>query len=163
MSDKEGLLKEIIKENQSSQGHNTRNPPISQGVKFMITIGVLAVIAATYVYLDWGILQILGVAFVLLTVATIDENGPAWRRGLFVALTFSILVLGHFVVDDNLMSWGALILASVLFFICITFISEIFKFKPGDGSVLTAYVLGLIIIFPIAIFFLYQGMTGLGY
>jgi len=131
--------------------------------KLMITFGVIAAMVATYVYLDWSIIQILGVAFVLVVVDSADENGPVWRRGLLVVLAFSLMVLGHFVIDDNFMNWGALLLAGVLFFVCIALLSEIFKFKPGDGSVLTAYFLGLIILVPIAVFVLYQGMKGLGY
>lgn len=130
---------------------------------FITTFTAIATMVAAYVYLNWGIMQILGVAFILITVNAAVENKPAWQKNLLVIVVFSLMVLGHFVINDNIMNWGALLLSAVLLLICILLISGIYKLKPGDGSVLTAYVLGLIIFFPIAIYTLYQGMQGLGY
>lgn len=131
--------------------------------KFIITFGILATTVATYVYLDWGVMQILGVWIVLVAVNTANENGPVWRRALLVSLAFSLMVLGHFVISDNFMYWGALLLSCVLFIVSFTCLHYLFNAEPGAGSTLTFAFLGIIITAPIAIYVLYEGMNGLGY
>ena len=132
-------------------------------IKFIVTLGVIATMIATYVYLDWSFIQILGVAFVLGMVDTADERGPIWRRSLWVALAFSLLVAAHFVINDDFMYWGALLLSCVLFIICISLLKYLFTAERGAGSTLTFSFLGIIFIFPIAIYVLYLGMKGVGY
>jgi hypothetical protein len=132
-------------------------------IGFLITALVLSVAVATYMYLDWGVLQILGIGFLLTMAHEADEKGPAWRRILWVIFAFSLLVLGHFIIDDTLFYWGALLLSGLLFFISIAMLFNLFNSKPGDGSVLTVYFLGLIILFPVGVWVLYVGLEGLGY
>lgn len=130
-------------------------------IKFLIAFGIIAAMVATYVYLDWGFVQILGVAFVLAMVDTADKRGPVWRRGIWITLVFSLLVLGHFVIDDYFMYWGALLLAGLLFIISIALLYHLINPESGIGSVLTAYFIGLITLFPVAVYVLYVGMKGL--
>ena len=132
-------------------------------IDFIITLGTIATMIATYVYLDWSIIQIFGVAFVLGMVYTADERGPIWRRSLWVALTFSLFVAGHFIIADNFIYWGALLLSCLLFMISISLVHYLFTAEPGAGSTLTFAFLGIIFIFPIAIYVLFLGMKGLGY
>ena len=132
-------------------------------IKFMLTFGVIATIIATYVYLDWSIFQIIGVVFLLAMVNTADEAGPVWRRTLLVALTFSLLVAGHFVVSDNIMYWGALLLSCALFIISFYSLYYLFNAERGAGSTLTVAFLGMIFTFPIAVYVLYLALSGLGY
>lgn len=131
--------------------------------KFIISFSAIAIMIATYIYLDWSFLQILGVCFVLIAAHTADEKGPVWRRGLLVSLVFTLMVLGHFVIDDNLMYWGALVVSCILFIVSIYSLNFLFTAKPGAGSVLTMALLGVIICFPTAIYVTYLGLNGLGY
>jgi len=132
-------------------------------IEFIITLSILATAVASYMYLDWSIIQILGAAFVLVAVNTADEKGPVWRRTLLVSLTFSLMVLGHFVIYDSFMYWGALLLSGVLFITSISCLHYLFNAESGAGSTLTFAFLGIVSTAPIAIYVLYVGMSGLGY
>ena len=131
--------------------------------KFIIIFGILVSIVATYIYLDWGVMQIIGVGFALVFVNTADENGPVWRRTLLVTLAFALMVLGHFVINDNVMYWGALLLSSVLFIASFSCLYYLFNHEPGAGSTLTFAFLAMIVTAPFAFYVLFVGMNGLGY
>lgn len=131
--------------------------------KLIATFGAIAVMIATNLYLDWSFLQIMGVIFVLVAVDTADETGPVWRKRLLVGFAFSLMVLAHFVVADGVMYLGALIASCVLFMISIYSLVYLFNAEGGAGSTLTFAFISFIFFFPIAIYVLYIGMSGLGY
>ena len=132
-------------------------------IGWFITIAVLATVVASYVYLDWNVLQIIGVAFVVTFASVVDEKGPKWRQVLWAILAFLLMVLAHFIVSDTVIYWGALLLSAIFFLLAVSAVFGLMNSKPGDGSVLTAYFLGLIISVPLGFLFLYQGLEGLGY
>ena len=123
----------------------------------------LATAVVSYIYLDWGVLQIIGVTFVVLFVNVADEKGPVWRRTLWSLFALVLMVLAHFIMTDDIVYWIELIGSTLLFLISVGLVLELMNSKPGDGSVLTVYVLGLIICVPIAGLLLYKGLSGLGY
>ncbi len=131
--------------------------------EWLVFILGLVTAVATYVYLDWSIWQIFGVLFVVSFAYIADEEGPKWRQTLWAVLAFSLMVLAHFVVSDNILYWGELLLSAIFFLIAISALLALMNSKPGDGSVLTAYFLGLILCVPLGFLFLYQGLVGLGY
>ena len=124
---------------------------------------LLSTAVLTYLYLDWGVLQILGAGLVVLVVYDLDGNGPVWRRTLMAFLAFAFMVAAHFVVTDSVIYSAELVGAVLLFLVSIGSVIGMLKHKPSDGSTLTAYFLGLIICAPLGFFFMYQGLTGLGY
>lgn len=127
-----------------------------------ISLGVTTA-AATYIYLGWTIWQIIGAGLVLSAVFFIDERGPLWRRVLSALFVFSLMVLAHFFVTDTIFYWGELLLSAIFFLLAILSLFGAMSHKPGDGSTLTAYMLGLIICIPLGFLFLYQGLENLGY
>jgi len=131
--------------------------------KFIITFGSIAAVIAAYVYLDWSILQILGAVFLLMFAFVSDEKGPIWRKTLWVVLVLLLMVLGHFMINDNVMYWGAILLSALLFIISFFLLMGLINPESGAGSVLTVYFLGVIILTPIAVWTLYTGLNGLGY
>lgn len=131
--------------------------------KAIVTFSIIPTLIASYIYLDWGIMQLLGICFVIACIDSINEKRPVLQRVFWDLLALSLMVLGHFVIDDKFMDWGAILLSAILFFTSIALLYGLLNSKSGDGSVLTVYFLGIIIIFPLAIFILYQAMTGLGY
>jgi len=132
-------------------------------IGWLITITALATVVASYVYLDWSILQIIGVALVVMFASVVDEKGPKWRQAIWGMLAFLSMVLAHFVVTDTVIYWGELLLSAIFFLLAVSAIFALMNSKPGDGSVLTAYFLGLVLSVPLGFLFLYQGLVGLGY
>ncbi len=130
---------------------------------FIIAALGLATAGATYLYLEWSVWQIIGAGLVLSVVFTIDERAPMWRRVLSTLFVFSLMVLAHFFVTDNVIYWGELVFAAFLFLMAILSLFGMMSHKPGDGSTLTAYFLGLIVCIPLGFLFLYQGLESLGY
>jgi len=131
--------------------------------EIMATLVVLAAAIATYIYLDWSVLQIIGVAFLVLFASQVDEKGPVWRKTVWAMVTFSLTVLGHFFVSDNALYWIESVFSALLFALAAGSLIGMLKHKPGDGSTLTVYFLSLVISLPIALLLLYKGMTGLRY
>jgi len=132
-------------------------------IQSLISLIVLGVAVATYMYLDWGILQILGAGLVVLVVYDLDEQGPVWRKAFTAFLAFAFMVAAHFVVTDSVIYSAELVGAGLLLLASIGFVFGMLKHKPGDGSTLTVFFLGLIICAPLGFFFLHQGLAGLGY
>ncbi|BCN92865.1 hypothetical protein THMIRHAM_06500 [Thiomicrorhabdus immobilis] len=130
---------------------------------FIVALLVLVSAVATYKYLDWGVLQIIGVAFVVALVYEIDEKGAVWRKTLWSSLAFSAMVLAHFWITDNSVYWIEVAGSVLLFMLAVALLFGILGHKPGDGSVLTVYFLGLVIIVPIAGILMYKGLAGVGY
>ncbi len=123
----------------------------------------LATAAATYIYLDWTIWQIIGAGIILSVVFTALETEPMWRRVLGTLFVFSLMVLGHFFVTDTVLYWGELLLSAIFFLLAISSLFGAMSHKPGDGSTLTGYMLGLIVCILLGFWFLYQGLESLGY
>jgi hypothetical protein len=130
--------------------------------QILIFLG-LATAAATYIYLDWTVWQIIGAAVVVMFASIVDEKGPKWRQTIWGMLAFLSMVLAHFVVTDTVIYWGELLLSAIFFLLAVSAIFALMNSKPGDGSVGTAYFLGLIICIPLGFWFLYQGLENLGY
>jgi len=116
----------------------------------------------TYIYLDWSILQIIGVSFLLIAADSAVDKKATWVRYLAVVTAFGVLVLGHFYIDDSWMNWGTLVISGILFIAAISALFGLINSKRGDGSVLTVMFLVFIISLPLAIYTLYSGLTGLG-
>lgn len=117
----------------------------------------------TYVYLDWGILQIIGVIFVLTFVYEMDEKGPKWRQILWTIAAFGVMVVAHFFMADNVVYWIEIAGSVLLFLIAITLFFSISTAGSGAGSVVTFYFLGIVFCVPIAIYLMTLGLTGLAY
>ena len=132
-------------------------------IEFLVAFSVVATMTATKKYLNWSLLQDFGAAIVLVAVYVADKRGPVWRKSLLVALSFSLMVAGHFVIDDYYMYWGALLLSCVLFIASFYLLYFLLTAEPGWGSVLSIAFLGLVCSFPIAVYVLYFAMKGLGY
>jgi len=132
-------------------------------IQIVMTIVVLAIAIASYIYLDWGVLQITGVGFVVLLVYEIDEEGPAWRKSVWALLSFLVMVLAHFFVPDNAIYWIGLGFSALLFLAATASIIGLLNHKPGDGSTATLFFIILVISLPVGLLILYNGMVGLGY
>ena len=132
-------------------------------IAWFLTIAGLATAVATYVYLEWSVWQILGALFVVTFAIVADEQGPKWRQALWAVLALLFMILAHFVVSDNVIYWGELLLSAIFFLLAVSAIFALMNSKPGDGSVLTAYFLGLVLSVPLGFLFLYQGLVGLGH
>lgn len=123
----------------------------------------LATAVASYIYLDWGVLQIIGVMLVVLFAFEADEKGPMWRKTLWSLLVLSLMILAHFFMTDDVIYWIELVGSALLFLISVGLIFALINPEHGAGSVLTFYALGVIICVPIAVLLLYKGLSGLGY
>lgn len=75
----------------------------------------------------------------------------------------SVMLAGHFYLDESYISWGLALLSVVLIFVILMIFIAIAGYKSGDGSTITAYVLGLIITVPITGVVIYQTMAAFGY
>lgn len=120
-------------------------------------------VIGTYVYLDWGFLKILGATFVMAFAHEVDERGPRWRKALWATIALALMVAVHFFVDDYVIYWLELAGSALLFIIAISLVKGLVNPERGAGSVLTFYFLGAVICVPLAILFLYKGLSGLGY
>jgi len=123
----------------------------------------IGVPVGSYFILDWGFLQILGAIFLMSMAFEVDERGPIWRRWLWSFLMASVMLAGHFYLDESYIAWGLALLSVVLLLVILMIFIAIADYKSGDGSTITAYVLGLIITVPITGVVIYQTMAAFGY
>lgn len=128
--------------------------------KAVVFIGVPV---GSYFILDWGFLQILGAIIVMMVAFEIDEKGPIWRRWMWSLFSYDVMILGHFFIDDSVMNWGLVLLSVLLIFIIVMILVGIKDYKTGDGSTITVYVLGLIIVVPITAVVIYKSLGSFGY
>ena len=123
----------------------------------------IGVPVGSYFILDWGFLQIFGAIFVMSMAFEIDEKGSTWRRWMWALLSFDVMVLGHFFIGESYIAWGLGLLSLVLIFVILMILKGMLDYKAGDGSTITVYVLGLIILIPITGGVIYKTMVAFGY
>ncbi|NPA73034.1 MAG: hypothetical protein GXO35_09435 [Gammaproteobacteria bacterium] len=136
---------------------------ISQKLSSLIWITGFAMAGTSYIYLDWGFLQILGASFLGMMAYQADQNGPVWRRLVWTLLTLALLVAGHFSLSDTVFYWGELVIALFLLLLAVSMVFSIMNHQPGDGSVLTIYALMLVFSLPLGAILLYKSLNGLGF
>lgn len=130
---------------------------------WLVVILGLIVSGLTYVYLDWGILQIIGVMLVLAVVYELDEKGPKWRKLTWTMTAFGLMVMAHFFMADEAIYWIEIAGSVLLFLTAIGLFFSLATAGSGAGSVLTVYFLGIVLCVPIAIYLMILGLTGLAY
>ena len=123
----------------------------------------IGVPVGSYLILDWGFLQIFGAIFVMMMAFEIDERGSTWRRWMWALLSFDVMVLSHFFISESYIAWGLVLLSLILIFAILMIFIAIAEYKSGDGSTITAYILGLIILIPITSGVIYKTMAAFGY
>lgn len=124
---------------------------------------IIGGIVLAYGYLDWGFWQTLGAIFVMLAVFEVDESGPIWRRWTWSLLCALLMVLGHFYLDDSIITWGLVLLSVVMLLIILAIFGGIMNYKTGDGSTITFYIIGLLVTVPIAGVVIYKAVVAFGY
>ena len=117
----------------------------------------------SYFILDWGFLQIFGAIIVMMVAFESDEKGPVWRRWMWSLFSYDVMILGHFFIDDSVMNWALVLFSVLLIFIIVMILVGIKDYKTGDGSTITVYVLGLLIVVPITAFVIYKSLGSFGY
>jgi hypothetical protein len=135
-------------------------PFLKSSVLFAAVVGG---VVTAYVYLEWGVLQILGAIFLMMFAFQADEKGPAWRRYFWSLLTAGLMVLGHFYLDEAWTAWGSALLSVVMMLIVGAILVGIKEYKAGDGSSITFYILGLFITIPITVYVVYKTLGAFGY
>lgn len=123
----------------------------------------IGVPVGSYLILGWGFFQILGAIFVMTMAFELDEKGPVLRRWIWALLTFDVMILGHFYINDTYLAWGLVVLSSVLVIIILMIFNAIREYKTGDGSTITFYFLGLIVVIPITGLVIFNTLAAFGY
>jgi len=131
--------------------------------KIFQAIVFIGVPVGSYLILDWGILQIIGAIFVMTMVFSIDEKSPLWRRWTWSLLSFDVMVLAHFFIEDSILNWGLVLLSVVLIVIILFILAGMLDYKLGDGSTITFYFLALVIVIPITGVVIYKTVAAFGY
>lgn len=114
-------------------------------------------------YIDWSFFQIVGVIFTLIIIFDMeDKSKTIWKRVPWAFLTLVCMVLIHYFVNDSILEWIKLIFSVILLFVSFFSLINIFNLKPGDGSVLTVYMLMLIFSAPVGLYMLFNAFDVLG-
>ncbi len=122
-------------------------------------LAFIAVAVLCYIYLDWGILQLLGVTFLVSAPFSAFEKLSTASRLLLSAIIFGLLVAAHFYLNDSIFYASGLLLSAVLYLVAIGCLLGLINHKPGDGSLLTLYFLCIVFTTPLATYVLYTSLS----
>ncbi len=126
-------------------------------------LAFIAIATLCYLFLDWGILQLIGVTFVVSAPFSAFEKLSTASRLLLSAILFGLLVAAHFYLDDSIFYALGLLLSAVLYLVAAICLRGIIKPQAAIGSLLTVYFLGTILLTPLATYVLYTSLHKLAW